>query len=632
MPARVPPETVKRFDKLLADGYNVALAARTCSVSKDWAYNRSKGRRKRDQAKFYADLDDANLPDPVVLDHLCEEARHALECFACFRLRYTGRRSMPWQIKAAQEAVEALASPIKEFVVTNMPPGAGKSTLFGHDLLLWLICRDRSVRILYGSNTERQAKMYTGRLRDSLERTTPYLATSKEKAQGSVDAVATVTGDYGRFKPLTPKAWRVEEFTVAQPNDTAASDKEHTVTAYGRDGGVLGGRYDFVIWDDLVDVKNQRTAESREALKAWWQSTAESRLEPGGVLILQGQRMGSDDLYRFALDMVDVDLDDEGFEVESAEPPLKYRHVIYKAHYDELCTGSHPRSTPAWPDGCLLDPHRLSWRDLKRVMNGGTGEAFLVQYQQEDTDPDNVLVRKLWISGGEDENRVEFPGCWDDDRGLCELPRGLKGDLFSYATVDPSPSKFWSVQWWIYHPESEQRFLMDLVRQQMPARGLLDYDIDERELVGLMPEWQDRSQRLGWPIRYWIVEAVAAQKWLAGYAAGDLFLSKYDAQIVRHQTNINKGDPQYGVTMLSTLYRQGRVRLPGKQSNGSRLASLKLVDEVTRWPKGATDDCVMAQWFGEWNLERLYSPAEIKPVRLHRVPSWSQDPVLVRAM
>lgn len=624
MPYRIPPETVKRFDKMLADGYDVVASATACGVSRDWAYNRSKGRRKRDQAKFYSDLDDLKLPDPKVASGLSAEAAHALECFPCFRERYTGRKSMPWQVKAANDAREALESPIKEFVVINVPPGAGKSTLFGHDIPLWLICRDRAVRILYGSATERQAKMYTGRLRDSLERTAPYLATSKEKAQGSVDAVATVTEDFGRFKPLTPKAWRVEEFTVAQPNDTAASDKEHTVTAYGRDGGVLGGRYDFVIWDDLVDAKNQRTIESRESLKEWWQSTAESRLEPGGLLLLQGQRMGSDDLYRFALDMVDVELDDDGFEVESDDPPRKYRHIIYKAHYEELCRqdGAHPRNMPAWPEGCLLDPHRLSWKDLKRVMNGGTGEAFEVQYQQRDTDPENVLVRKIWVTGGVDDNRVEFPGCWDNDRGLCELPPGLKGELFSYATVDPSPSMFWAVQWWIYHPESEQRFLMNLVRQKMPARGLLDYDIDAREIVGMMPDWQSESIRLGWPIRYWVVEANAAQRWLAGYAAGDLFLRKYDTQIVRHNTGLNKVDPQLGVSMLSMLYRQGRIRLPGKQTDFSRIASLKLVDEVTRYPKGGSDDEVMAQWMGEWQLNRLYSPARIEAPRLHR---WTTD-------
>ena len=331
--------------------------------------------------------------------------------------------------------------------------------------------------------------------------------------------------------------------------------------------------------------------------------------------------MGSDDLYRFALDMTDVELDEFGFEVELEEPPRKYRHIIYKAHYEDLCAddGAHPRGQQPWPAGCLLDPHRLSWRDLKRVMNGGTGEAFSVQYQQEDTDPDNVLVRKIHITGG-NENGVEFPGCWDNDRGLWELPRGLKGELFCYATVDPSPSMFWAVQVWVYHPESEQRFLLDLVRQKMPARGLLDYDIDERELVGLMPEWQEKSMRFGLPIRYWIVEANAAQRWLAGYAAGDLFLRKYDTQIVRHNTGLNKVDPGLGVSMLSMLYRQGRVRLPGYKD--ARIASYKLVDEVTRYPKGSTDDEVIAQWMGEWQLSKLYSPVILTPPQMHR--PWAQ--------
>jgi hypothetical protein len=205
--------------------------------------------------------------------------------------------------------------------------------------------------------------------------------------------------------------------------------------------------------------------------------------------------------------------------------------------------------------------------------------------------------------------------------GLCELPFGLKGDLFSYATVDPSPSMFWAVQWWMYHPASEQRFLMNLIREKMPARGLLDYDIDQRELVGLMPEWQDVSQARGYPIRYWIVEANAAQRWLAGYAAADLFLRRYDTQIVRHNTGLNKIDPVLGTSMLSMLYRQGRVRLPGRQSDGSRIASLKLVDEVTRYPKGSTDDEVMAQWMGEFQLPRIYSPVQIEAPRMH--PTWA---------
>jgi hypothetical protein len=616
MPPRLPLSTVKKFDKMLADGYTVMEAIRQTGVSKDWGYNRSKGRRKRDQAKFYANLADAEELPPIEPDRLSEDAARALEDFEFFRRRFTGRASMPWQVQAANEVLALISSPQKEYAVINCPPGSGKSTLFTHDIPLWLICRNRAIRILIGSRTERQAKGYTGRLMDSLERTQPYLATDTERAAGTIDAVSTVTADYGRFKPTSPKVWRREELTVAQPNDVAASDKENTLAAYGKDGGVLGGRFDLSIWDDLVDPKNQGSPESREELKKWWKEIAMTRCEPGGAVILQGQRIGPDDLYRFALDLTDVVLDEQGFEVELLDQPKKFEHIIYRAHYEDRCSSAHPRGTPPWPDGCLLDPHRLSWRDLVSTRNAGV-ESFLIGYQQEDVDPANVLVDKLWITGGRDEHGIEYPGCWDNERGLCELPRGLKGDLFSFCTVDPSPSQFWAIQWWIYHPESEQRFLMDLVRQKMPGRGLIDYDIDLRELTGFMPEWQERSIVLGWPIKFWIIEANAAQRWLAGMASADLFRRKYDAQIVRHNTTNNKLDDKLGISVLSRVYKQGRVRLPGKQSDGSRIASLKLVDEVTRHPHGGTDDQALAQWFGEWNLDKLYVPSSFAAPRIH---------------
>jgi hypothetical protein len=51
---------------------------------------------------------------------------------------------------------------------------------------------------------------------------------------------------------------------------------------------------------------------------------------------------------------------------------------------------------------------------------------------------------------------------------------------------------------------------------------------------------------------------------------------------------------------------------------------LLLVNEVTKWnPEGTgsrTDDCVMAQWFVEHNLEKLYTPM-LEPVKQWR-PSW----------
>jgi hypothetical protein len=120
------------------------------------------------------------------------------------------------------------------------------------------------------------------------------------------DAEATLAGDYGMFRPEgRSDLWRSEALVVRQFGGMALDDKEPTVSAWGQDSGFLGGRFDVILWDDLVDRKNS-TGDAYTNLCEWWITEAETRLEPGGTLILQGQRI-TDDLYRFALDLTDLD-------------------------------------------------------------------------------------------------------------------------------------------------------------------------------------------------------------------------------------------------------------------------------------------------------------------------------------
>lgn len=622
MPPRISPEKYAAFDALIKGGMGPTEAARRVGISKPTALRRAQGLTKRNGNIHAKVIREENLPAPKKGDKLKEEAQHALGCFACFRLRYFGHVSTPWQIDAANRMVSLLESLDKEHVVVNVPPGAGKSTTFTHDIPAWALVRNRGTRILIGSRTERQAKQYVGRLKTTFERTQPPTASDDQRRKGlAVDAVATLTGDFGRFKPTNPDVWRNEEFTVAQVDDIAGSDKERSVSAYGMDGGFLGGRYDMVIWDDLVDKRTLRTADAREQLITMWETEAETRLEPGGLLILQGQRMRSDDLYRYALDLKAGDPDD--YESED-ERPNKYHHIIYKAHFEELCRGEHGKDAPAWQadgsGGCLLDPQRLDWRTLKTVQ-ANRAERFLVMYQQEDTDPANTLVDPVWVSGGRGADGVEYSGCWDKDRGAAQLPKGLTPPLVSVATADPSPTKFWSIQWWVYHPATEQRFLMDLIRQGMDAPDFLDWSYNESAFTGVMEEWQLRSAALGLPITHWIVEANAAQRFILQYDHARRWQAQRSVQVIPHQTHRNKSDPDFGVQTLAPHWRHGRVRLPGKQGDPGRLAAMKLVDEVTRWPDGTTDDCVMAEWFFEFQLPKVWMP-RVAPPQFRR-PGWA---------
>jgi hypothetical protein len=541
------------------------------------------------------------------------EGKRALEDFGYFRQRYMARASTPWSVEAANKITELLASPQKEFLVINIAPGIGKSTMFTHDLPAWLIARDRSIRIMVASRTEQQARMYSNRLRRTLERELAVRADPKLVEMGlATDATATMAQDFGLFKPANNDLWTKAEFVVQQSSGVAVDDKESTVTAYGMDSGFLGGRFDFIIWDDLVDKKTMRG--DFEALTTWWENEAESRLEPGGLLILQGQRLASDDLYRYVLDLTDVD--EEGEIVDDA--PKKYKHIVYKSHYDDLCTGEHSNPKP-WPQGCLLDPIRLPWRELQRV-KANREDRFLVMYQQENFDAANQLVPQIWINGGTDASGVSYPGCWDEDRHIGEIPRNLGGDWFSVLTADPSPTKNWAVQWWLYNPETEIQYLLDLYRGPMDAPDFLDWNQADGKFSGLLDEWVDRAKDMGRPVTYIIVEQNAAQRFLLQYDHVKRWQSINGVNIVPHSTHRNKSDEEYGVQTLAPHYRYGRVRLPGAVIDGSRKKIDPMITELSTWPEGKTDDCVMAHWFLQWNAPRLFHVGQ-NNVSFKR-PSW----------
>lgn len=561
---------------------------------------------------------ETTLSGPIPYEQLSPEATRALTDFEYFRLRYFGHVSTPWQIEAAQIALELLASEDKEYCVVNCPPGAGKTSLFTHDIPVWLTVRNRAIRGIIGSKTYRQAEIHCNRIKRTLERLTRIEAKDDEKRWGlAVDAEATLAEDYGRFKPQNQEIWTRGQFTVAQFGETSIDEKESTWTAFGQDTESLGWRVNYITWDDLVSTKGLKTVESIEDQRRWWNNEAEKRLEPRGVLMLPGQRLGANDLYRYNLDKVLTDDDGE------ATQRRKYRHIIYKAHYDELCTEDHrPSEAKPYPEGCLLDPRRVPWKEVSAA--AANDPDYQTVYQQEDTDPARVLVDPAWIKGGIGVDGANYPGCWDKDRGLCELPKNLEPPLISIATADPSPTRFWSIQHWVYQPATEQRFLMDLIRQTMDAPDFLDYNPQTRSYSGIMDEWQQRSIDLGVPITYWIVEANAAQRFMLQYAHTQQWATKHSVSIIPHQTHRNKSDPDFGVQSIAPHYRFGRVRLPGKQNDPGRYAALKLVDEVTRWPESTYDDCVMAHWFMEWNLPSIWIPTAATPK--FWTPHWMKEP------
>jgi hypothetical protein len=648
----VPARDVALFWQARNSGMSLADAARVAGIHKNTASKweakqkaaiasnnlaqleekiigsaQSGGARKQLQQDL---LEASNLPPVIPDDRLCEEAKRGMVDFDFFRKYYLGRVPSPWQVDAAYKIVQYLESEDKEHLVVNVAPGAGKSTLF-HDVAVWCIIRNRGIRILYGSISLNLAKMYSRRIRETLERPVPIQPDPELVRKGlAMNAEGCLAIDYGRFKPTDKGAlWRAEEFIVEQQTQSGLDNKEPTVRAYGFDSEFIGHRADLVLFDDVASPENAKESTARDRLLERWDSMAEARVDPGGLIAVIGQRLGSGDLYAYCLSketFEDTDEDYDGTDIKDKtdlkEPVRikKYKHLSYKAYYEELDTGptSRKKFSLPWPDGPLLDPYRLSWQDLSFIKHS-TPNKFRVVYQQEDIDMSNTLIERVWATGGLGNDGVLYPGCIDNDRMPGYIPEGLSHPYISVASVDPSPTQFWAIEWWIYQPETNLRYLVDIERRKLNAEELLGYNVSTSEYSGVMEEWQERSERLGYPISHWIVEINAAQRFLLAHDFVRRWQALNEVNVVPHTTSRNKLDESLGVeALLPPLWRSGSVRLPSMRGNWKTLA---LVDEMCAWTRDKKHgtDTVMAHWFAELHMPQLLTPQA--PPRQWR-PSW----------
>jgi len=575
-------------------------------------------------------MDVSDLPPVIPYDRLKPEAQRALVDFDYFRRRYLGRVPSPWQVDAAYKIEQYLLSEEKEFLVLNCPPGAGKSTLF-HDVAVWQIVKNRKIRVMIGSVSQALAKMYSRRIRETLERQFPLEPDPILVEKGlAIKAEACLAIDYGRFKPSSSGSlWRAEEFIVEQEDLGGLDNKEPTVSAYGIESEFIGHRADLCLFDDVASPENAKESAARDKLIERWDSMAEARVDPGGLLAVVGQRLGPLDLYAHCLSKVTYEEFEDDYEgeditdISSVKEPIKkqkYHHLIYRAYYEELDTGRESRknSSRPWPEGPLLDPQRLSWKDLSYIKHSNPTK-FAIVYQQEDQAEGNYLIERVWATGGMGPDGVLYPGCIDNDRRPGYIPAGLQPPIISIASVDPSPTMFWAIQWWLFQPETNLRYLIDVERVKLTAEQLLGYDTTSRDYSGIMETWQNRSWEMGYPISHWVVEVNAAQRFLLAHDFVRKWQALHGVNVVPHTTSRNKLDENLGVeALLPQLWRTGQVRLPTMRENWKTLA---FIDEMSSWTRDKKNgtDLVMAHWFAELHMPNL-GPVK-QPPKMWR-PSW----------
>lgn len=549
-----------------------------------------------------------DMPAPKTLEQLGPEALAALEDFDLFGEMFFALRPAPWRRDAAMRLVDGIQDHgERTFIDLNLFPGAGKTTQI-KVFLCWLIAgggvvdpsAGRGIRGMVGSEVQKVARHMLRAVRLPLELRKPFAMFDRDKREW-IEAEYCLATEYGRFKPDTTigeeSLWSQDQILVAQLQDVDLVLKEPTLQVASKESGFLGERIDVAIWDDLSTTKNSRTPEIAAALDKWFENEAETRVEKGGVLVLIGQRLSPLDLHRKRLDA----------KVENSATgelvPL-YQHITYPSHRDDLCTGEHSQWDPSTGAGCMTDMAALPVKDWEKVRSK---QDYRTVYQQEDADPAKILVQPAWLEGGLDLEGVMSPGSHDRDRGFWEWPKGV-GQLIDYVAVDPSAGNWWVAEWWAVQPETRHNYLIEGRRLKIQAGAFLDWDNAKQEFSGWMHEMQVASIIANHPIRVWIIEAVAAHKYLFQFEHFRRWKQMFPyVSVIPHQTQLNKNDPELGVEgLMPGRYRTGMKHLPRKSGDIAALNYMRVKEkELTTYPFAEADDTVMADWVGEWNIDKV---------------------------
>ncbi|HEV8420532.1 MAG TPA: hypothetical protein VGR13_04180 [Actinomycetota bacterium] len=619
MPGRHVTETVKEEYRRLRLGERGRTPHTQKAAAKKVGISRSTGARIDES--FAPTLRLRKLPEaphPLPFEKLGPDAKRAWGDFGFFRERYMGRRAVPWATAAAETLLELYHSPNDEYVVLNVAPGAGKSTMLTHDFVSWVILRERAIgeetTVLLGHRSEFMARRYVRRLRQTFEHRRDLIF------------------DFGRIKPEFPNiTWSQDELVVEPLEWDDLTEKDPTVTRASQEGGFVGSRASLAIWDDLVDKHNSLTAESREQVMTIWDTEAEDRINTGGLLVLSGARYGPEDLYTYCINKIlEEDFDDEGM------PKRRYRHIVFPAHFDDLCKGEHEEGVAkAWPEGCLLDPWPkkneggLPWQKIKGFK--ADNDRFRLHWQQEDVDPKGALADPAWFGGGTDIHGMRVPGCFDYDRAMGQLPRrdDAVTPLVSLVSVDPSKRNYWAVSHFLLYP-GDLWVVLRGVRQPLRAPDLLERQLTG-EFTGILEDWWKLSSTQGVPFRYLVWENKGAQEYPLQYEFFSTWLTGHGVVLVPHDTNKNKIDPDYSVEALTrAVYREGRIRLP-YLGYEDRIYSDQFKREACAYPRGQTDDLPMHFWFAVHNAPALIAAAarENEPTNVvPLVPRWAQNPAV----
>lgn len=348
--------------------------------------------------------------------------------------------------------------------------------------------------------------------------------------------------EFGDLRPHNPSRWTSSEIQIERPRVL----KDATMFAGGLWSAIINRRFDLLICDDICDDENMVTPESRRKVKARFYEVMLPCVEPGGRVVVIGTRQHSDDVYA---DLLGNEL---------------WEKVVEQAKRGEE----------------VLWPGRWSVASLARKEREVGEEAFAKRYMNMVNPEGRVMFPPEWVGG-----------CLDETLGVCatreDLPEGLRGAQIVQAVDVASSGTMWGaffahITVAVERPIGEE-FHATLTVLNMERRRLAWPK--QRELILREAE--------AWKPDALVVESNGVQQLVVqdlAHRAGEYL------PLEASYTGREKGSLDTGIPYLSSLVKAGRVRIPWREGPSRRMGEM-LKEELEGWPKGKSDDLMMALWF-----------------------------------
>lgn len=178
---------------------------------------------------------------------------------------YREREHLKYLSARLAKAVADVEAGESRYVVVSMPPRAGKSQLTSVFLVLWLLHKHPEWKIGLISHDPSLAVLWGRMVRSLLIEKSKQMGVELAKDAGAA------------AEWMTTKRGGVTSRSVGQ--------------------SITGRGFKVMIVDDAVkDFADAHSGTKRDALWAWWQANAQTRLEPPSLVVVIGTRWHEDDI------------------------------------------------------------------------------------------------------------------------------------------------------------------------------------------------------------------------------------------------------------------------------------------------------------------------------------------------